>query len=89
MTLAQQLLPLNTLLLAKVLQPRCGSQVSCKNDWLKRILVANCLDSFYQEPQKIQLGLLAGLSDIKASALPSSSIHEQPQQASWQSCQFS
>jgi AraC-like DNA-binding protein len=77
--IAQQLLPLNTLLLAESLQPRCGSQVIVER--LAEAYLVQMLRQFIQT-QKIQLGLLAGLSDIRlARAIVA--IHEQPQQA-WQ-----
>ena len=77
--IAQQLLALNTLLLAESLQPRCGSQVIVER--LAEAYLVQMLRQFIQT-QKIQLGLLAGLSDIRlARAIVA--IHEQPQQA-WQ-----
>lgn len=77
--IAQQLLPLNALLLAESLQPRCGSQVIVER--LAEAYLVQMLRQFIQT-QKIQLGLLAGLSDIRlARAIVA--IHEQPQQA-WQ-----
>jgi AraC-like DNA-binding protein/quercetin dioxygenase-like cupin family protein len=77
--IAQQLLPLNTLLLAESLQPRCGSQVIVER--LAEAYLVQMLRQFIQT-QKIQLGLLAGLSDIRlARAIVA--IHEHPQQA-WQ-----
>jgi AraC-like DNA-binding protein len=77
--IAQQLLPLNALLLAESLQPRCGSQVIVER--LAEAYLVQMLRQFIQT-QKIQLGLLAGLSDIRlARAIVA--IHEHPQQA-WQ-----
>jgi AraC-like DNA-binding protein len=77
--IAQQLFPLNTLLLAESLQPRCGSQVIVER--LAEAYLVQMLRQFIQT-QKIQLGLLAGLSDARlARAIVA--IHEQPQQA-WQ-----
>ncbi|MBR7889757.1 helix-turn-helix transcriptional regulator [Marinomonas sp. A79] len=77
--IAQQLAPLNTLLLGESLQPRCGSQAVVER--LAEAYLVQLLRLFLQT-QKIQLGLMAGLSDIRlAKAIVA--IHEQPQQA-WQ-----
>ncbi|MCB5163105.1 AraC family transcriptional regulator [Marinomonas algarum] len=77
--IAQQLAPLNTLLLEESLQPRCGSQAVVER--LAEAYLVQMLRLFLQT-QKIQSGLLAGLSDARlARAIVE--IHEQPQQA-WQ-----
>ncbi|ETI59131.1 AraC family transcriptional regulator [Marinomonas profundimaris] len=77
--IALQLAPLNTLLLTEYLQPRCGSQVVVER--LAEAYLVQMLRQFIQG-QKIQLGLLAGLSDVRlARAIVA--IHERPQQA-WQ-----
>jgi len=76
---AVQLCPLTAVLLAENLQPRCGSQVVVER--LAEAHLVQMLRLFIQT-QKIQLGLLAGLSDARlARAIVA--IHEQPQQA-WQ-----
>ncbi|SBS39182.1 HTH-type transcriptional regulator YesS [Marinomonas spartinae] len=77
--IAQQLAPLKTILLTESLQPRCGSQVVTER--LAEAYLVQMLRLFIQH-QKIELGLLAGLSDTRlARAIVA--IHEQPQQA-WQ-----
>jgi AraC-like DNA-binding protein len=77
--IALQLAPLNTLLLTEYLQPRCGSQVVVER--LAEAYLVQMLRQFIQS-QKIQLGLLAGLSNVRlARAIVA--IHERPQQA-WQ-----
>ncbi|TYL46995.1 helix-turn-helix transcriptional regulator [Marinomonas sp. IMCC 4694] len=77
--IAQQLAPLNAVLLAESLQPRCGSQVIIER--LAEAYLVQMLRLFIQT-QKIQMGLLAGLSDARlARAIVA--IHEQPEHA-WQ-----
>jgi AraC-like DNA-binding protein len=77
--IAQQLSPLKTILLTESLQPRCGSQVVIER--LAEAYLVQMLRLFIQN-KKIELGLLAGLSDARlARAIVA--IHEQPQQA-WQ-----
>lgn len=77
--IALQLAPLNTLLLTEYLQPRCGSEVVVER--LAEAYLVQMLRQFIQS-QKIQLGLLAGLSNVRlARAIVA--IHERPQQA-WQ-----
>ncbi|MCW8357148.1 cupin domain-containing protein [Marinomonas pontica] len=80
--IAQHLLPLTTLLLMESSQSRCGYQVVVER--LAEAYLVQMLRLFMQT-QKIQLGLLAGLSDVRlARAIVS--IHEHPQYA-WQSRQ--
>lgn len=77
--IAQHLLPLTTLLLMESSQSRCGYQVVLER--LAEAYLVQMLRLFMQT-QKIQLGLLAGLSDVRlARAIVS--IHEHPQYA-WQ-----
>ncbi|REG84944.1 AraC family transcriptional regulator [Marinomonas pollencensis] len=77
--IAQQLMSLNTLLLAEIEQLRCGSQVVLER--LAEAYLVHLLRAFMQA-KKVQFGLLAGLSDNKlARAIVA--IHEAPQQA-WQ-----
>lgn len=77
--IAQQLQPLNSLLLMESLQPRCGSQVVVER--LAEAYLVQMLRLFLQT-QKIQLGLFAGLSDNKlARAIVV--IHEHPSE-NWQ-----
>lgn len=77
--IAQQLSPLNAILLSESQQPRCGSQAVIER--LAEAYLVQMLRLFLQT-QKIQLGLLAGLSDARlARAIVA--MHEQPQQA-WQ-----
>jgi AraC-like DNA-binding protein len=77
--IALQLSPLKSILLTESLQPRCGSQVVIER--LAEAYLVQMLRLFIQN-KKIELGLLAGLSDARlARAIVA--IHEQPQQA-WQ-----
>ncbi len=77
--ISQALAPLNALLLAESLQPRCGSQVVVER--LAEAYLVQLLRLFMQT-KKIQFGLLAGLSNAKlARAIVA--IHEHPNQA-WQ-----
>lgn len=76
---AQQLSPLNSLLLTEVMQPRCGSQIVVER--LAEAYLVQLLRLFMQT-KKIQFGLFAGLSDSKlARAIVA--IHERPHEA-WQ-----
>jgi len=74
--ISEQLTPINTLLLTESLQQRCGSQAVIER--LAEAYLVQLLRLFMQT-QKIQFGLLAGLSDSKlARAIVA--IHEQPNQ---------